>query len=305
MGLAIGIFHLILAGCLVGVSSDEDPRSIIQDAFWPAKLLVLGGSFLGTMWLPRSFLDQLFYPVVIMSILFLVAQSLLLVDVTYSIIGYCLDNGGFLLVLLKLISLGLYILIGYSSYLLWNLFESDNERLIVLISAIVTVVLAVCSLLPQVRERNERSGLFQASIIGTLSMVIIGSAIVYSPQHQIEASSGDNTLIIMTIIVTVLSGIFAVMAVLGAGYVGAAGKDGATGHSYNYSMFHLIFVFAAMYLVSSVTDWQMAVVSGNSLSFVDTGLAFWAKISLVGVINLFYGWTLIAPIVFKDREFDF
>lgn len=306
MGLAIALFHVAMALILSGVRSDEQPRSIIQDAFWPAKLILLGSSFLATMWLPRWLLDKMFYPAVAMGLLFLAAQSLVLVDFTYAVTGFCLDHGGALMGLLILVSLGLYGLIGYGTYLLWQLFNNPTERLIVLISAAMTIFLTVCSVLPAVRRGNDRSGLFQASVIGTLSMAIIGSAIVFSPAHQIAASAGSSkTLSVLTIIVHILSGIFALMAILAASYIGSHGKEGSEAHEYNYSFFHLIFAVASMYMIVTLTEWRQPVVTAGSLSFEDSGLSFWAKIAIAGVINLFYGWTLFAPLAFPDREFNF
>ena len=306
MGLAIALFHTAMALILWGVQSDEQPRPIIQDAFWPAKLILLGSSFLGTMWLPRWLLDKTFYPAVILGLLFLAGQSLVLVDVTYSVTGFCLDRGGALMGLLVAFSLGLYGLIGYGTYLLWHLFSDPTERLIVLISAAMTIFLSICSVIPAVRRGNDRSGLFQASVIGTLSLAIIGSAIVYSPAHQIAASAGaSKSLHLLTILVHVLSGIFAAVAILAASYLGSQGKSGGEAHEYNYSLFHLIFVLASMYMMVTLTEWRQPVVSAGSLAFEDSGLSFWAKIAVAGVINLFYGWTLFAPLAFPDREFDF
>lgn len=306
MGLAIALYHGVLAMFLAGVQSDEDPRSIIQDAFWPAKLLVLGGSFAGTMWIPRWMLDKMFYPVVILALLFMAAQSLIMVDVSYSITGFCLDNGGGLMSILIISSLLLYGLIGYGSFSLWQLFSDETERLIIMVSVVLTVALAVLSVLPAVRRGNERSGLFQASVIGTLSLAIIGSAIVFSPQHQIVASAGTNQLLkVMTIIVHVLSGIFAFISIMATSYLGSSGGKGSEAHSYNYSLFHVTFMIVAMYMIATLTGWQQPVANGSSLAFVDNGLSFWAKIGVAGIINAFYAWTLFAPLVFPDREFDF
>lgn len=304
MGLALAIYHGLMAMFLVGVRSDEDPRSIIQDAFWPAKILILGACYVGTMWIPRRFLDHLFYPSVVIAIIFMAAQALIMVDVTYGVTGLCLDKGGALMGLLIFFSFALYGLIGYGTYTLWGLFKDDTEKLVIMISAALTVILAVCSVLPSVRKGNDRSGLFQASVIGTLSLAIVGSAIVFSPEHQIAASTGSDTALkIMTIIVHVLTGIFAFIAVVASSYIGSSGQGEA--HAYNYSGFHLIFMAASMYLIASFTDWRQPITQGGSLSFLDSSLAFWAKIGIAGCINAFYGWTLVAPIMLPDREFDF
>jgi len=306
MGLALALFHSFMAMFLMGVRSDEEPRSIIQDAFWPAKLVMMGACMVVCMWLPRWLLDKMFYPAVISGLVFLASQALVMVDVTYGVTGFCLDQGGALMGILIFFSLVLYGLIGYGTYILYQLFNDPTERVIVLGSAALTIILSILSVIPAVRRGNDRSGLFQASVIGTLSLAVVGSAIVFSPVHQIAASTGnDKHLSIITLIVNILSGVFAFISVVASSYIGSSGKEGAEAHAYNYSRFHLIFMVAAMYLIVSLTSWQQPVVSGSSLSFEDNGLAFWAKIGIAGIINLFYGWTLFAPIVFPDREFDF
>lgn len=304
MGLALFIYHGLMALFLNGVRSDEDPRSIIQDGFWPAKLVLMGACYAGTMWIPRQILDLLFYPSVALAIVFMAAQALIMVDVTYSITGFCLDNGGALMGVLIIISLGLYGLIGYGTYALWGLFKDDTERLVIMISAVLTILLSVCSVLPIVRKGNDRSGLFQASIIGTLSLAIVGSAIVFSPEHQIQATVGsDKILRVMTIITHVLTGVFAFIAIVASSYIGSSGKGEA--HAYNYSGFHFIFMIASMYLIANYTNWRQPISEGGTLTFHDSSLAFWAKIGIAGCINLFYGWTLVAPIMLSDREFEF
>lgn len=306
MGLAIALFHGLMALFLTGVRSDEDSRSIIQDAFWPAKLLLLGILFFATMWIPRAWLDLLYYPAVVLAIAFLMAQSLMFVDITYAVTGYCLDHGGSLMGLLMAVSVGLFGLIGYSSYEIYKLFTHETERILMMGSVLLTLILTVCSVLPAVRKGNERSGLFQAAVVGTLSLTIVGSAILFSPQHQmIVATGSDYKLWVVTLIIKLLSAAFAVIAILASAYIGGSNDQNGPAHLYNYSLFHTIFLVASMYMVSSVTNWQMPVAANGSLAFVDNGLAFWAKIGVAAIINGFYAWTLVAPAVLPDRQFDF
>lgn len=305
MGLAIALFHGFISMFLIGVTSYEDDRSVIQDAFWPAKVLVLVGAIIASLWMPRFILDYMFYPVVILALCFLIAQALLLVDVTYGITRAALDRGGCMMGMLMVVSGLMYGVIGFGTWAMFKTFEEKIHRAFVFGSAALTLILSICSVIPAVRARNETSGLFQASVLGTFNLAIICTAIIFSSETQLTYETSPY-LSILTIITKVLAGLFIFVAITAAAYIGgSSGKEEGAGHEYNYSFFHAIFMVAAMYMVAVVTGWQQAVVKGTSLAFMDCGLAYWALVATAGVVDLIYAWTLFAPLVMSDRDFEF
>lgn len=79
-------------------------------------------------------------------------------------------------------------------------------------------------------------------------------------------------------------------------------KDEARAVSYSYSFFHLIFSLASMYSAMLLTGWSTSI--GESGKLVDVGWpSVWVRIvTQWGTAGLFI-WSLVAPILFPDREF--
>jgi len=74
------------------------------------------------------------------------------------------------------------------------------------------------------------------------------------------------------------------------------------GVAYSYSFFHLMFCLASLYVMMTLTHWYKP---SSDLSAMNANEpAMWVKISSSWVCLLLYCWTLIAPLVLRDREFD-
>jgi hypothetical protein len=91
--------------------------------------------------------------------------------------------------------------------------------------------------------------------------------------------------------------------------------DEAEGVTYNYAFFHLIFATAAMYICQLLTNWTIpnsvddsssaASTSGTVAYYVDSGIAaVWVKIVSSWLALGLYGWTMIAPLMFPDRDWS-
>ncbi|KAG6415722.1 hypothetical protein SASPL_123137 [Salvia splendens] len=72
--------------------------------------------------------------------------------------------------------------------------------------------------------------------------------------------------------------------------------------SYSYSFFHLIFSLASMYSAMLLTGWSTSV--GESGKLVDVGWpSVWVRIITSWATAAMFIWSLVAPIIFPDREF--
>ncbi|XP_061347884.1 uncharacterized protein LOC133293347 isoform X2 [Gastrolobium bilobum] len=71
--------------------------------------------------------------------------------------------------------------------------------------------------------------------------------------------------------------------------------------SYSYSFFHLIFALATMYSAMLLSGWTS---SSESSDLIDVGwVSVWVRIGTEWVTAGLYIWTLVAPLLFPDREF--
>ena len=72
---------------------------------------------------------------------------------------------------------------------------------------------------------------------------------------------------------------------------------------YNYTFFHLIFALASMYVAMIMTSWASSAPSEQK-DTADVGWAsVWVKIVSQWAMSLMYLWTLLAPVVLRDRDF--
>ncbi|CAD6205598.1 unnamed protein product [Miscanthus lutarioriparius] len=73
--------------------------------------------------------------------------------------------------------------------------------------------------------------------------------------------------------------------------------------SYSYTFFHLIFALASMYSAMLLTGWTSAASERSEL--MDVGwTTVWVRICTEWVTAALYIWTLIAPLLFPDRDFS-
>jgi hypothetical protein len=73
--------------------------------------------------------------------------------------------------------------------------------------------------------------------------------------------------------------------------------------SYSYTFFHLIFALASMYSGMLLTGW-MSVASEKS-ELMDVGwTTVWVRICTEWSTAALYIWTLVAPLLFPDRDFS-
>ncbi|ORY88526.1 serine incorporator/TMS membrane protein [Syncephalastrum racemosum] len=86
--------------------------------------------------------------------------------------------------------------------------------------------------------------------------------------------------------------------------------DERYGSVYNYSFFHFVFAIAAMYIAMVLTNWNTISMEDMEGPHQDDGdfvrigqsyTAVWIKIVSGWLCHLFYGWSLVAPIVMPDR----
>jgi hypothetical protein len=79
-------------------------------------------------------------------------------------------------------------------------------------------------------------------------------------------------------------------------------KDVAKPVTYSYSFFHLIFSLASMYSAMLLTGWSTSV--GESGKLVDVGWpSVWVRLATQWATAGLFIWSLVAPILFPDREF--
>ena len=81
--------------------------------------------------------------------------------------------------------------------------------------------------------------------------------------------------------------------------------DESDGVAYSYSFFHFTLAAGSLYMAMLLTNWTLLSKSDNNDFRVNTGVAAaWTKIVSSWVALFLYAWSLLAPVLFPDRDFS-
>lgn len=72
--------------------------------------------------------------------------------------------------------------------------------------------------------------------------------------------------------------------------------------AYSYSLFHLMFMLASLYVMMVLTHWYSPSASANMLDANEPSM--WVKIASSWVCVVLYLWTLVAPLILRNRDFS-
>jgi serine incorporator 1/3 len=325
--LGMALTFLTLTICLLGVESSRNPRSIVQDGFWPLKLvsfiLIIGGVF---VFAPTWLLTATFVPACLLSGLFLLAQSVLLVDFSYDLVEWLLEQAesvyegwNWYQISIVTITICSQAFNFFSSIAMWIYYPSDRSRLTVMATFGATVTMSICSVLEAVREVNPTSGLFQSSLLGSYMMFLVISAVLGDPSLKVGGSEqATDTVGYIAVFVTVVSVAYSAYSTGHSSHKFMINPTDPAGRSdlmpdiddegdevteYNYAIYQFVFVCAALYMGLLITGWKMPVILNGTFTLIDARLTFWVKAITSWVIGTLYVWSLFAPLILTDRDF--
>lgn len=222
--------------------------------------------------------------------------------------------------------------------------ECGLHKFFVSFNLILCVILSIIAVLPQIQEVNPRSGLLQSSIITAYTMFLTWSAMTNNPNHlcnpsfseiahggpsnstsgnpgDMDAATGIDGKSIVSLIVFLACVLYASIRSSSHSSVGKMtfsssektimsttddgnhnADDEEEGVAYSYSFFHFMLLLASLYTMMTLTHWYKP---SSDFTHMNTNLpAMWVKISSSWVCLLLYFWTLIAPVVLHNRDFD-
>lgn len=218
-----------------------------------------------------------------------------------------------------------------------------TEKFIVSFQLILSVLVSVLAISPAVQERLPKSGLLQASAISLYTTYLGWSAFSYSTsdcnsiRKTIAGLTNEKPDVdaqsIIGVVITFILVIFSSIRTSANSQVGRLGGDRANlgepsdqtpnvtvvddggsngqtvyddeddGVTYSYTFYHVMMMLASLYLMMTITNWYKP--SGSNFNKLSASQAsFWIKISSSWVCMALYAWTLLAPVVFPDRDFD-
>lgn len=325
------LFFTILAIMMIGIKNQKDPRDSLHHGGWMMKIISWCLIVILMFFLPNGIIS--FYETISKfgSGLFLLVQVVLLLDFVHrwndKWVGY---DEQFWYTALLVVSLVCCIGTIAFSGLLFHFFTPSGHdcglnTFFIVMALILVFVFAVITLHPSVN-----GSILPASVISLYCMYLCYSGLASEPRdyqcnglhkHSKAVSTGTLTIGLLT---TVLSVVYSAVragsstTLLSPPSSPRAGSDKPLlpldkkdEHeeieknkpvTYSYSFFHLIFSLASMYSAMLLTGWSTSV--GESGKLVDVGWpSVWVRIITCWATAGLFIWSLIAPILFPDRDF--
>ncbi|KAG6787818.1 hypothetical protein POTOM_003863 [Populus tomentosa] len=326
------LFFTILAIMMVGVKNQKDPRDSLHHGGWMGKVVCWCLLVIFMFFLPNEIVS--FYESISKfgSGLFLLVQVVLLLDFVHGWndkwVGY---DEQFWYAALFAVSFVCYVGTFAFSGLLFHWFTASGQdcglnTFFIVMTLIFAFVFAIIALHPAVN-----GSVLPASVISLYCMYLCYSGLSSEPReyecnglHRHSKAVSTSTLTI-GLLTTVLSVVYSavragssttLLSPPSSPRTGAdkpllpldskpseqEEKEKAKPVTYSYTFFHIIFSLASMYSAMLLTGWSTSV--GESGKLVDVGWpSVWVRILTGWATAGLYIWSLVAPILFPDREF--
>ncbi|KAF3767585.1 TMS membrane protein/tumor differentially expressed protein [Cryphonectria parasitica EP155] len=208
INFALGLFHLIFAGLLVGVTSSKNPRAALQNGFWGPKVIAWLAFIVLSFLIPDAFF--LFwgnYIALFAAMLFLILGLILLVDLAHTWAEYCLrqieesDSGPWRFVLIGY-TLGMYVGSLAMTIIQYIFFASSGcsmNQAVITINLLLWLAISVISVHPAVQDVNPKAGLAQSAMVAIYCSYLTMSAV------SMEPDGNGNKHLVLGAIVTMLT----------------------------------------------------------------------------------------------------
>ncbi|OVA20071.1 Glycoside hydrolase [Macleaya cordata] len=327
------LFFGSLALIMIGVKDQNDKRHAMHHGGWILKIVVWALLIILMFFLPDVIITIYETLSKFGSGLFLLVQVIILLDFTHTWNDAWVekDEQKWYIALLA-VSVGCYIAAFTFSGVLFIWFNPPGHDcglnvFFIVMTMILAFGFAIIALHPQVN-----GSLLPASVISVYCSYVLYSALSSEPRDYVcnglhNRSKGVSTgNLILGMLTTVLSVLYsACRAGSSTTFLSppSSPKSGgrkpllepteleegkkdketeATPVSYSYMFFHLIFALASMYSGMLLTGWTSSTSTGTEL--IDVGwTSVWVRICTQWVTAGLYVWSLVAPLLFPDREF--
>lgn len=339
---AFACFFALMSVMMLGAKSSRDARAGIQNGFWGIKYLIVIAIAVGAFFIPNgSFGTFWMWIGLIGGVVFILVQLVLLVDFAHSWAETWVANyeenesRGWYCALLSATFIQ-YALSITGIVLLYIYYDCALNRFFITFNMILCAIVSVLSIMPQVQERISRSGLLQSSVVTLYVVYLTWSALANNPNadcHSVNPEKGaskitfDKTSIVGLVIWMVCllySSLKSASKVseLTVPDIEKQAKESGESHkpidsgdndakvydneengvAYSWSLFHGVFVAATLYIMMTLTNWYQPNSTLQELN--QNAASMWVKIISSWLCAGLYGWSLLAPIVLKDRVFE-
>ncbi|KAH8194838.1 hypothetical protein TruAng_010991 [Truncatella angustata] len=219
INFALGLFHLVFAGLLFGVSNSKNPRAALQNGFWGPKIIAWLAFIVLSFLIPDAFFKVWGNYISFFAAMgFLVLGLILLVDLAHTWAEYCLyqieetDSRVWRVVLIGS-TLSMYlgsVVMTIVQYIFFARGDCAMNQAAITINLIFWLLISFISVHPAVQEYNPKAGLAQAAMVAIYCTYLTMSAVSMEPDDKLcnpllRAQGTRTTSIVMGAIVTMLT----------------------------------------------------------------------------------------------------
>lgn len=219
--------------------------------------------------------------------------------------------------------------------------DCATSKTFISVNLILCVVVSIMSILPSIQEVQPKSGLLQSSIVSLYVTYLTWSSVANNPDKScnpgffaFSPSNHENrvtfdTQSIVGLVIWILCILYSsIRTASSSNKMGLSekvlvkdtgaetpGRDVESDHgetkvwdneedqvAYSWSFFHIMFALATLYIMMTLTNWFHP---NSSLETLNANTAsMWVKMISAWICIFLYGWTLVAPMVFPNREFS-
>jgi hypothetical protein len=291
------LFFLIHSLVTIGNPNLEDSCQFIFHISWPIlHWFIFFALFIIFWFIPDRLFDIYIQFAYGCSAVYLLLQLIFLIDFFHMLNEKFVENEKqkpllIATIVLSIISIVVFVM-GYV------LFKSYNRAIIALsINLGISLVLFMGSLV------IEHGSIFTAALVAAYVAFLSFSGCLCA--WPLSKGSGTGSMITTTI--------FALVTLFWAGYSAksTSAQFGATcttndeERQFSLSFFHCVFALASVYVTMLTTNWAVQKNGDGEMKWAkDRGdIASWVNFASAWVSLILYAWTLLAPSLFRDRDF--
>ncbi|KAG9493413.1 hypothetical protein GDO78_001366 [Eleutherodactylus coqui] len=310
----MAMFFLLFSLLMIKVKSSQDPRAAVHNGFWFFKFAAAIGITVGAFFIPEGpFTTALLSATAINYALSLVALVLFYVYYTHP--EGCTENKAF-------ISVNLLLCIGASIMSVLPKIQESQPRSGLLQSSVITIYTMYLTWSAMTNEPDRKCNPSLLSIIGynstttpgqvqvvqwwdaqgIVGLILFLLCVLYS-SIRTSTNSQVNKLTLTSDESTLIEDGSRSDGSLGdSDDVQRAVDNERDGVTYSYSFFHFMLFLASLYIMMTLTNWYSPDSSYETMT--SKWPSVWVKISSSWVCIVLYVWTLVAPLVLTNRDFD-
>ncbi|KAK6913873.1 Serine incorporator/TMS membrane protein [Dillenia turbinata] len=336
VGLGSFLFFAVLAVIMIGVKDQNDRRDAIHHGGWIAKMIIWALLVILMFFLPNAVINVYAFLSKFGAGMFLLVQVVILLDAVHSWNdAWVAKDEQKWYVALLVVSVVCYIAAFTFSGILFIWFNPSGDDcglnvFFIVMTMILAFAFAVIALHPAVN-----GSLLPASIISVYCAYVCYTGLSSEPRDYVCNGLNNTTAVsISTVLLgmatTILSVLYSALRA-GSSTTFLSPTSSPTSSSaalkqplvesdkleegkekkeekearpvtYSYTFFHLIFALASMYSGMLLTGWTS---SSESTELIDVGwTSVWIKICTEWATAALYIWSLVAPLIVPDREFN-